>query len=330
MKDGYIYRILNQFFTYSYSSEMEKKVQEWIVSDRWNKEKDEALSAIWAEIQIVPDKKTYRALHKIKRTIGLEANPEMRLKHRGRWLRYVAAVVPFFLLIGWCLYNSQNVKTIEVMTANNEQIQCTLPDGTTVLLNSGTKLTYPSKFKDTTRVVNLEGEAYFTVISNPSQPFIVTTNKLSVRVLGTKFNLSAYPADDRIVTTLNSGSIQVNIKSGESDSRYILKPSQQIVYDKIDKSVLVNTVTEESVGWKDGLLIFQDTKFSDIIHTLQRRFNVIIQYDKQKFTNDPYTIKFINNENLEEILNVLQDVVGDFTYTIQTDQVTLLKKEVKK
>ncbi|MDD3037676.1 FecR family protein [Bacteroides sp.] len=330
MKDNYIYRILNQFFTYSYPSEMEEKVQKWIVNDRWSEEKENALSTIWNEIQVAPNAKTYHSLDKVKKTIGLEEKPKLLLKHNRRWLKYAAAVIPLFLLVGWYLYNSQNLKTIEIVTANNEQRQCTLPDGTTVLLNSDTKLTYPSTFKDATRVVTLEGEAYFSVISNSSQPFIVTTHKLSVRVLGTKFNLSAYPMDDRVITTLNSGSIQVHIESGESDSQYILKPSQQIVYDKIDKSVLVNTVTDESVGWKDGLLIFQDATFNDIVHTLQRRFNVTIRYDKQKFANDPYTIKFINHETLEDILHVLQDVMGDFTYAIQTNQVTLIKKEVNK
>lgn len=328
MKENYIYRILNQFFTHAYPSEMEEQIQEWIVEDKWSIEKDKALYTIWNEVQIAPNEGTYQSLQKVKMVLGFHEKPARIFKRRHQWLKYAAIFIPLLLLTGWYLYNNQDVNTMEVVTANNEQKQCTLPDGTTVLLNSDTKLTYPSKFEDSTRIVNLEGEAYFTVTSNPSRPFIVATQHLSVKVLGTKFNISAYSTDDRAVTTLNSGSIQVDIKSGEVTNRYILKPNQQIVYDKIDKSVLLNTVTDESLGWKNGLLIFQDATFNDIIYTLQRRFDVIIDYDKQKFSNDSYTIKFINKENLEEILGVLKEVVGDFDYKIQSGKVTLIKKEV--
>lgn len=102
---------------------------------------------------------------------------------------------------------------IEVITSSNQQKQCTLSDGTTILLNSCTKVTYPSEFKDSVRVVTLVGEAYFSVASDAAKPFIVKTKDLSVRVLGTQFNISAYPSDDRTIATLNRGKIQVDIQS---------------------------------------------------------------------------------------------------------------------
>ena len=241
-------------------------------------------------------------------------------------MKCAAVIIPVLLLAGGYFYMNREVKMITVFTSNNEQKEYTLPDGTTIRLNSGSKISYPSRFKDTTRAITLEGEAYFSVTGNPKKPFIVRTGSLSVRVLGTKFNISAYPGNDKTVATLNSGSIQVNIREKENDSNYILKPNQQIIYSKIDRSVLVNTVTEETVGWKEGLLIFQDATFNDIMSTLQRRFDVSIEYAEQEFPNIPCTVKFVHHESLTEILNVLQEVIGDFGYTIQNNKVTLIKK----
>ena len=322
MEKNYIYRVLERFFNDSFPPATTRKVQEWLTDKRWTAEKDRALQTIWDGVQASPDASTYQSLERVKTTIRL-----LESKKRTRiWIKCAAVMIPVLLLLGGYFSMNREVKMLTVFTSNKEQKECTLPDGTTIRLNSGSKITYPSKFKDTTRIVTLEGEAYFAVTGNPKQPFIVKTGSLSVKVLGTKFNISAYPGNDKAVATLNSGSIQVDTREGEGDSRYILIPNQQIIYNKTDRSVLVNTVTEETVGWKDGLLIFQDATFNDIMNTLQRRFDVSIEYDKQIFPNVTCTVKFVHHESLTEILNVLQDVIRDFDYTIQNKKVTLIKK----
>lgn len=326
MKENYIYQILKQFFLYSYPPEIESKVQKWIIKDKWTAEKNNILSAIWDEIEIPPNDNTYRALDRVKNTIRQIENKKKYLKMRRVLLGSAAVIIPILLLLGSYFYFSQDVKMIEVVTSNNQQKQCTLSDGTTILLNSCTKVIYPSKFKDSIRVVTLIGEAYFSVASNVTKPFIVKTKDLSVRVLGTQFNISAYPSDDRTIATLNSGKIQVDIQAGKADCRYILKPNQEIVFNKIDKSVLINTVTGENIGWKDGSLVFQDATFNDIVNTIERRFGVTVEYDKQRFSNTPYTIKFMNNESLEDVLNILQDVVGSFEYKKENSKITLIQK----
>lgn len=326
MKENYIYQILKQFFLHSYPPEIESKVQKWIIKDKWTAEKNNILSAIWDEIEIPPNDNTYRALDRVKNTIRQIENKKKHLKMRRVLLGSAAVIIPILLLLGSYFYFSQDVKMIEVVTFNNQQKQCTLSDGTTILLNSCTKVIYPSKFKDSIRVVTLIGEAYFSVASNVTKPFIVKTKDLSVRVLGTQFNISAYPSDDRTIATLNSGKIQVDIQAGKADCRYILKPNQEIVFNKIDKSVLINTVTGENIGWKDGSLVFQDATFNDIVNTIERRFGVTVEYDKQRFSNTPYTLKFMNNESLEDVLNILQDVVGGFEYKKENNKITLIQK----
>lgn len=326
MKENYIVQLLKQFYQSSYPPEVEEKVQRWIIEDKWTAEKNNAMSDLWDEVDIPPNDGTYKALQEVKNTIRQLENRKRYARMRHVLLRSAAVIIPVLLLLGSYLYINQDVEMIEVATSGNQQQQCTLPDGTTVLLNSCTKVTYPSKFNDSTRVVTLEGEAYFTVTKDAAKPFIVKTNDLSVRVLGTKFNLSAYPTDDRSIATLNSGKIQVDVESGKSDSRYILKPNQEIVFNKIDKSVLINPATGEDIHWKNGALLFQDATFNDIVNTIERRHNVIIDYNKQDFPNTPYTIKFLNNESLEDVLNILQDVVGGFEYKREKSRITIRKK----
>lgn len=326
MKENYIYQILKQFFLNSYPPEIESKVQKWIIKDKWTAEKNNAMSAIWDEIEIPPSDNTYRALDRVKNTIRQIESKKKHLKMRRVLLGSAAVIIPILLLLGGYFYINQDVKMIEVITSSNQQKQCTLSDGTTILLNSCTKVTYPSEFKDSVRVVTLVGEAYFSVASDAAKPFIVKTKDLSVRVLGTQFNISAYPSDDRTIATLNRGKIQVDIQSEKANSRYILKPNQEIVFNKIDKSVLINTVTGENIGWKEGSLVFQDATFNDIINTIERRFGVTVEYDKQGFSNIPYTLKFINNESLEDVLDILQDVVGGFEYKKEDSKITLIQK----
>lgn len=326
MKENYIYQILKQFFLNSYPPEIEEKVQKWIIKDKWTAEKNNAMSTIWDEMEIAPNDNIYKALDRVKNKIKQLENQKKHLRIRRMLLGSAAVIIPVLLIVGSYFYINQDVEMIEVVSSSNQQKQCTLADGTTILLNSGTKITYPSKFTDSTRVVTLDGEAYFSVISDAAKPFIVKTNNLSVRVLGTKFNISAYPTNDRTIATLTSGKIQVDIQSGKTDSKYILKPNQEIVFNKIDNSVLINTATGENSSWKDGSLVFQDATFNDIVNTIERRYGITIDYSKQAFLNTPYTIKFIHNESLEDVLDVLQDVVGGFEYKKENSKITITKK----
>lgn len=326
MKETYIFEIIRQFYQHSYPPETEERIQRWIVRDEWAAEKNDALSTVWDEIELSPNGDTYKTLEKVKSRIKQIENRKKQLRMRRVLLGSAAVLIPVLLLLGGYLYVHRNVEMIEVLTTANQQKQCTLADGTIVWMNACTRLTYPSRFDDSTRVVTLEGEAYFKVKSDAAKPFIVKTNELTVRVLGTKFNVSAYPSDDRAVATLNSGKIQVDVHSEKAGGRYLLQPDQKIVFNKADHSVSIHDVEAGSIGWKDGSLVFEDATFNDIVHTIERRYGVTIDYDKQAFMAMSYTVKFVHNESLEDILNILQDVAGGFEYKIENNKITLIQK----
>ena len=331
MKPDYISRIFDQFFNQTSTPEVTQKVQRWMVDDQWATEKDDSLHAIWDKLEVEPDQSTAYSLRIVESKIRKEEKRHL-LNYRIL-LRVAAIIIPVALMAGGYFYFIGSSKNIEVSTLNNEQKQCTLPDGSSVRLNSGSKINYSSRFNDTVRLVTLEGEAYFTVQSNKKKPFIVKTKDLTLRVLGTEFNVASYSSDSRSVATLDRGKVQVTInreEKGPASSSYILKPNQQLAYNKSDQSVLINIVTEEASGWKDGALIFQDATFNDILNTLQRHFNVTFRCDPAKFQGDFYSVKFVNHESIEQVMDVLQDVVGGFSWQKNDNEIVISQERYSK
>jgi len=331
MKPDYISRIFDQFFNQTSTPEVTQKVQRWMVDDQWATEKDDSLHAIWDKLEVEPDQSTAYSLRIVESKIRKEEKRHL-LNYRIL-LRVAAIIIPVALMAGGYFYFIGSSKNIEVSTLNNEQKQCTLPDGSSVRLNSGSKINYSSRFNDTVRLVTLEGEAYFTVQSNKKKPFIVKTKDLTLRVLGTEFNVASYSSDSRSVATLDRGKVQVTInreEKGPANSSYILKPNQQLAYSKSDQSVLINIVTEEASGWKDGALIFQDATFIDILNTLQRHYNVTFRYDPTKFQGDVYSVKFVNHESIGQVMDVLQDVVGGFSWQKNDNEIVISQERYSK
>lgn len=172
----------------------------------------------------------------------------------------------------------------EISTPKGGTYQVTLPDGTTVWLNAGTVLRYPSRFEEGQRIVELAGEAYFDVkpllAKNNVQtkvPFLVRTEGQTVEVLGTQFNLSAYPEDGDVRTTLVNGSVRVNATGG-GGSPVILDPGQQSVLTK--GLMTVKEVDIESfIAWKDGYFDFNYTPFPEMIVQIARWYDVEVVYN---------------------------------------------------
>jgi len=155
------------------------------------------------------------------------------------------------------------------------QYALTLADGTTVVLNAGSSLTYPTAFTGPDRRVTLRGEGYFEVSKDKNHPFIVKTDKQEIEVLGTHFNLNAYADDPAVKTTLLEGAVKVT--AGKQAK--ILKPGDQSVLQ--DNDLTVKQVdTETAVAWKNGLFIFEDEPLKEIMRKISRWYDVEIIYQE--------------------------------------------------
>ncbi|WP_318311745.1 FecR family protein [Flagellimonas crocea] len=210
---------------------------------------------------------------------------------------------------------------------NGKTFKIVLSDGTTVNLNAGSTLTYPIKFiPGQQRKVTLIGEAFFHVKKNEENPFIVTSQSLDIRVLGTQFNVTSYPEDTNQKTVLVEGSVRL-YESGTSyseDDSTLLTPGDMASWESAYKKMSVKKVdTELYTSWMNGKLVLKGLKFKDIIKKLERHYGVSIQNKNMDLEDRVFTATF-DVETIEEVLNTFVSETY-FDYLIEDDQITILK-----
>ena len=207
--------------------------------------------------------------------------------------------------------NDENTSTAENVVINTlrvpygKKFQLVLSDGTKVHVNAGSTLRFPEKFiPGQLRKVALTGEGYFEVARNEKAPFIVTTNGLSTEVFGTKFNVSSYPDDTFSEVVLVEGSVGVFKESDRfnKESGVKLVPNQKAHLKNSDQSVNVSNVKiDQYVAWIDGVLLFKNESFENIMKKLERYYDKKITINYPKIKTEKFTGKF-DVENLEEVL----------------------------
>ncbi len=221
--------------------------------------------------------------------------------------------------------NPEVLKYNEISIPYGKTFQVVLSDGTIAHLNAGTSLKYPVKFLNGKhRKVFLEGEAYFEVAKDVKHPFIVSTNDIDVRALGTAFNVTSYQEDQDINTTLVEGSVGVYKSDAVFDlqASLILEPGQQAGWNKTSENMSVEDVdTSIYTGWVEGKVIFNHMPFREIIKKLERHYNVSIQNNNEQLNNETFTATF-DIETIEDVLNAFgKNFKIDFS--IENDHVTI-------
>jgi len=207
--------------------------------------------------------------------------------------------------------HSTRATDLILSTPKGGTYQLTLPDGTKVWLNAASKLKYPSRFNENERIVELEGEAYFevskqlSVIGDRSKkaPFLVRTNTQTVQVLGTQFNVSAYPDEREVKTTLVEGKVLVAPTTDRWPPTTI-KPGEQATTR--GAAIDITTVdTEQYIAWKDGRFHFKRTPLEDVMRQVSRWYDVEVVY-KRGIPKESFTGKISRNASLPELLDILQ------------------------
>jgi ferric-dicitrate binding protein FerR (iron transport regulator) len=238
---------------------------------------------------------------------------------QGTWINFllrVAAVLFIPLLLGSLLIFYRMDKQIQEITSSGtiekiianpgSRVHFTLPDHSEVWLNSGSMLEYPvTLYHQSSRKVKLYGEGYFKVSHDAKHPFYVETDKLSIKVLGTSFDVSSYDNDQQISATLEEGSIALMDLNGNEITR--IHPGQKAALDKNDATLTVRDVeTLLTTSWKDGKLIFRNTSLPDVTRQLERWYNCKIHVDPNLLNTDLKYTATIQDETLGEVLKMIE------------------------
>lgn len=191
-------------------------------------------------------------------------------------------------------------------TPRGGQYKILLPDGTKVWLNAASQITYPTVFAGNDREVSIKGEVYFEVAHNAAKPFIVKTdNNMQVRVLGTHFDVNAYPDENVIKTTLLEGSVRV---TSAADVQ-MLKPGEQMQLTGNGKLKVVKDVDIEGImGWKEGVFNFNDADITSIMRQLSRWYDIDVVYNGA-MPNDLFTAIISRSNNISQVLSMLESTL---------------------
>ena len=227
----------------------------------------------------------------------------------------IAAIIAVVLGIKtvWQENNEAEYQTIYVPTGQRAEL--TLPDSTKVWLNSHTRLVYPLAFGKKTRQVKLDGEAYFSVKHDGEKPFIVETNQIDVRVLGTEFNIIAYSGYPEQQVSLLQGCVELEGKALASG--YRMNPNQLASINN-GKLTISNIKDYDYFKWKEGLICFNNEPVRDMIKKLELYYDIQIKVNNKRLLQERYSGKFRTKDGIEQVLTVLQ-VEHKFTYTRNND-----------
>ncbi len=216
-----------------------------------------------------------------------------------------------------------NIAINTLRIPNGKRFRLQLSDGSDVILNSGSKITYPVHFiKGSPRRVSLEGEAYFKVAKNTQSAFIVNAKGLNTEVFGTEFNVSSYNNDDFTEVVLIEGSVGI-FEKGDRFSEHDgvkLKPSE-MVYKSADTLKVEGVDVRNHVAWTQGKLFFNSEDFGSIVRKIERHFDVAITNNYKALEAKKFTGKF-NSESVEQILTTFQKT-NNFNYIIENNTITI-------
>ena len=324
-------KILNKYLSGRFPAEKERLVQQWIIKESNQEEKEQASLGYWVELDIRADDNTLLAYKRVEnkiadvtertyiKTASQPENSERQIADTVKiplyktLTRVAAILIPLFIIAGgyYYYYGSTKNSMTEITVAYGEDKHLFLPDGTEIWVNAGTTIKYPNEFSSEERLVYLDGEAYFSVKKDVSKPFIVRSKTLSVRVLGTRFNVKAYSGDEKAIATLTSGKVEVTTDTKESK---ILNPNEQLIFNKATSAIdIVEVLSSETDSWLTGQLIFDNVPLKEILQTLERRFDITINNKTNIPDSKLYAVKFLKNESLDEIMSIMEELAG-FTH----------------
>lgn len=345
------------------SDEEKAELITWIKADTSNESYFFHYKEIWeiSQIKNTPEIQTDKSWNELREKMNEKTKPEKQI--RRFWpmaLKYAASVL-VIIGIGFSIYKFGGMllkkeKTYtEIKTLNGQKKQIILTDGTEIWLNSGTTLRYANDYGEKKREVYLIGEAFFNVTKDINRMFEVRTDKVTVKVLGTSFNINCYPELETIETTVITGIVRVENNEKTKDRKVVIlnkqekgtynRTLQEMTISGNDKSEALKkdmqsiplhkiSLSQEEADymtlWKDQVLYFNNESFEEIALKLQRWFNIKIIFKDPHLKNYRYKGKFNDAKSITQILEVIKLTTPiAYEYNEKTKEITITELKKK-
>lgn len=299
------------------SREEKKKVIAGIHDKKENKELFKKVKISWAFLSSTRKLSNYEIENAYLKTHYKISGKKRKLNTTLEIVFKYAAIIVFLISLTTIYYTNKQqficndtqteLSYVSFITENGQRSKVVLPDSSIVWLNSGTTLSYPSNFSEQNRKVNLNGQAFFQVYHKDPHPFLVQANGLIVKVLGTKFDVDAYPEKDEIAVVLESGKVEL-AHNGFESFNYTMKPGEKATYSVANNVLTIND-TDAAIysSWKDGKLIFRNESMRNVVEKLRRWYNINIEVADEEVFSSIFS-GTIQNESYEEIFRYMEIV----------------------
>lgn len=324
--------LLHKYLAGECSTGEKQVIEDWLNSDARNQEYMDALKQIW---DVSPGKKievdalaawesvrsrnfeksgSVRSRTFIGRSQHRTGYPANSVRGKSRvWVSTLAAAAVIFITVMFTQYVPLNEappqpqqKMQEIVTERGQRTTLRLLDGTRVYLNVDSRLNIPGEFNDTARHVYLEGEAYFEVESNPDKPFLVHTGDGVTEVLGTEFDVRAYPDENKVQVVVAEGKVLFGSEEHRAGQKVRLTRKRQGILSPGGEVVVSDILDlDEHIGWKAGKLSFHGASLAEVKYRLERWYDIDITLKDEFSSLSRRLTASFENEPLTEVLNVM-------------------------
>lgn len=271
---------------------------------------------LWVSSAVADDTQQYdvdQAFERFRKRTGLDQSGRQSYKWYRTWSVAAVAIVLLGLITVTAYWQGSrqiqsNFSDIVVEAPLGSKTKLTLPDGSTVWLNAGSKMVYSQGFGVSDRRLAFQGEGYFEVEKNDEMPFLVQTHDVNVTVVGTKFNFRNYPEDEEAVVELLEGKVALENQLKEESVRYLSPNEKMVLHKATGKMDITSAKVKEATLWTENILLFDEDLLPDIIRKLERSYHVQIEIGNEDLKQTRFYGQFNQLEqNIYDVLDMLSE-----------------------
>ena len=287
---------------------------------------------LWVSSAVADETQQYdvdQAFERFRKRTGLDQSGRQSYKWYRTWSVAAVAIVLLGLITVTAYWQGSrqvqsNFSDIVVEAPLGSKTKLTLPDGSTVWLNAGSKMVYSQGFGVSDRRLAFQGEGYFEVEKNDEMPFLVQTHDVNVTVVGTKFNFRNYPEDEEAVVELLEGKVALENQLKEEAVRYLSPNEKMVLHKATGEMDITSAKVKEATLWTENILLFDEDLLPDIVRKLERSYHVRIEIENEDLKQARFYGQFNQLEqNIYEVLDMLVET-GRLEYQ-EKDKVIYLK-----